>query len=68
MMAPTDREMDQVLTRLGAIEDSLGKLREEMAVRRGVDAVLRWMAGGGGLVGLFGGIAILWHRLHGGGP
>ncbi len=63
-MPVTDREFDSVTKRLETIEEKLDALRSEMAVRRGVDAVLRWMAGGGGLVGLGSAIAVLWHHLH----
>lgn len=59
-MAPTDREFDEFLRRLRQIEEKVDELREEVAVRRGIDSVLRWMAGGGGLVGLFGAIITFW--------
>ena len=65
-MAPTDGEFERMAKRLERIETKVDELREEMAVRRGVDSVLRWMAGGGGIVGVLGGLVALWPRLFGG--
>lgn len=65
-MAPTDDRLNDLAKRLDRIEGKVDDLRDEMAVRRGVDSVLRWMAGGGGLLGLFAGLVALWPRLFGG--
>ncbi len=59
MSPPTDREFQRVIDQLDDIQKKVDSLVEREATRRGVEAVLRWFVGSGGVVAWIGGLGAL---------
>lgn len=58
-MPVTDREFQALIDRLDRIEGKVDALTQKEATRSGVETVLRWFAGSGGLIAWIGGLAAL---------
>jgi hypothetical protein len=58
-MPVTDREFEGLTDRLDRIESKLDELAKQEAKRAGVEAVLRWFAGSGGLLAWIGALAAI---------
>lgn len=56
-MPVTDREFNALIDRLDRIEGKVDALTQAEAKRAGVETVLRWFAGSGGLLAWVGGLA-----------
>lgn len=70
-MPPADRDYDRLMSEILALREDVAEIKVELAERRGVERVLRWAAGSGGLMGLIGGaVALLtaWPHRTGGHP